>query len=224
MRGFGTDDIGNFGTDENGNFGEMVSSLGPLPQAQTVLFNNLAPGLPQRMYLPGGPIMPVSPAPLVATGGASRPIGEFAPREQYIEWQGKKLLLGVDVDAKNPWFTYAGVTQPNFIYKLSGGPVRARPIVNPIELPSGQPMPISQPLSPPLVPAVGEVVRSLPLPKESVKPREAMWTSPPNGNLVAVDSYDLAPASAASPITQKKLPVWAWLGIGYVLLKLARSL
>lgn len=216
-----------FGTDENGNFGEMVSSLGPLPQAQTVLFNNLAPGLPQRMYLPGGPVAPINPAPLVASGGASRMIGEFAPREQYIEWQGKKLLLGVDVDAKNPWFTYAGVTQPNFLYKTLGGAVRPHPIINgpALEVPSGEPLPVAKPLSPPLVPAAGEVVRTLPLPKETVKPNEAMWTSPPNGNLVAVDSYDLAPAGAASaPVTQKKLPVWAWVGIGYVLLKLARSL
>lgn len=200
---------------KNFGLGEMVSSLGPLPSGQVMLFNNLPAGLPQSAYVP---IPQRNPAQLVASSGSSMLPGS-AMREQYIEWQGKKLLLGVDVDARQPWYG----DQPNFLYKLQTGPVRQRQI-NPIDIPSGQPIPISQPLSPPIVRDIGEAVRSLPLPKESVKPYESLTVSPPSANLVAVDSYQIAPAEAYAPIEKKKLPAWAWIGIGILAIQLVKKL
>jgi hypothetical protein len=257
MRGFGVNEIIDLGpAPQAGSVSFGPNKLPPgLPQAAYAPQGNVETmicGGPGGCRSVPGPLPQPNPAPIVQSSGASMappgfqpvplaPISRGIDSALYqpggpfgggtIEWKGQTLRLGIDVDAKNPWYN----GQPNFLYHTSDGPVAfpggrsgglpGMPVPSPLIVDSGQPMPISPPMSPPMIPSPGRVDYSMPLPKQNLLPSETMFTSAPNATaLYSADSFVLPPAGASpAAITQQKIPLWMWVAGGAMLAILWRS-
>jgi hypothetical protein len=206
---------GRFGWEEveiaNGRFGSWDVD-GPISNGRLgTVMNEIIP-LPQPLPSPIGP------------GDFGLGVGKT------IEWQGKQLVIGRDVDENQPWYTYMDAdgiqrTQPNFKYNLTSGPVTKPYFERPmIEVPSGTQLPINVGVVPlPALPHPGAGVISTPLPKETVKPYESLVVSPPSSNaLYSEEEIGIVPAG--TPVMEQKYPAWMWLAGGLAAFALLRRL